>query len=63
MVNERQVIEWLIAESQWIIGLAENHTIRLGQLQAILAWENRIIPEEKQTNNIDEVKNKRNAKK
>ena len=39
--EERNAVEWLIAESQWIIGLGEQHKAKVGQLQAILAWEDR----------------------
>ena len=39
--EERTAVEWLIAESQWVIQLGEQHKMKLGQLQAILAWEDR----------------------
>lgn len=39
--EERETLEWLIAESMFMVQVSDQHRIKLGQLQAIQAWENR----------------------
>ena len=39
--EEQKLIEWLVAESSFVMQVADQHRIKLAQLQAILAWEQR----------------------